>query len=51
VNGQALVVPADKLEVKFEGVTDPTSHPAPARSSCVVVDVRKLVALKEGGEL
>jgi RNA polymerase primary sigma factor len=45
-DGLSLVVPADKREVKFMGITDADTHPAPATQSCVVVDVRKITTLK-----
>jgi transcriptional regulator with XRE-family HTH domain len=45
-DGLALLVPADKRELKFKGITNADSHPAPAGQSCVVVDVRKITALK-----
>jgi RNA polymerase primary sigma factor len=47
-DGLALVVPADKREVKFMGITNSDTHPAPASQSCVVVDVRKISTLKGG---
>lgn len=46
--GLSLIVPPDTREVRFSGVTDPGSHPIPAADSCVVVDIKKLVPLKEG---
>jgi RNA polymerase primary sigma factor len=48
VEGQALIVPAEKREVKFKGITNADTHPAPANQSCIVVDVRKITALKGG---
>jgi RNA polymerase primary sigma factor len=48
VSGQSLIVPPDTREVRFSGETDPTSHPIPARDSCIVVDIKKLVPVKEG---
>jgi transcriptional regulator with XRE-family HTH domain len=47
-SGLSLIVPPDTREVRFSGVTDPGSHPIPAADSCVVVDIKKLVPLKEG---
>jgi transcriptional regulator with XRE-family HTH domain len=46
--GLSLIVPPDTREVKFSGVTDPRSHPIPATDSCVEVDIKKLVPVKEG---
>jgi RNA polymerase primary sigma factor len=46
-SGLSLIVPPDTREVRFSGVTDPGSHPIPAADSCVVVDIKKLVPLKE----
>jgi hypothetical protein len=46
--GLSLIVPPDTREVRFSGVTDPGTHPIPAADSCVVVDIKKLVAVKEG---
>jgi RNA polymerase primary sigma factor len=45
--GLSLIVPPDTREVRFSGLTDPGSHPIPAADSCVVVDIKKLVPLKE----
>ena len=47
-DGLALVVPAEKRDLKFKGITNAESHPAPASQSCVVVGVRKITALKGG---
>jgi hypothetical protein len=41
VEGQSLLVPPDTREIRFEGGTDPKSHPIPAAESCVVVDIRR----------
>jgi hypothetical protein len=46
--GFSLIVPPDTREIRFSGVTDPGSHPIPAADSCVVVDIKKLVPMKEG---
>jgi RNA polymerase primary sigma factor len=46
--GQTLLVPADKREVKFKGISNAETHLAPASQSCVVVDIRKITALKGG---
>ncbi len=46
-DGASLVLPADTREVRFSGVTDPTSHPVPASESCVVVDVKRIVPARE----
>ena len=48
VSGLSLIVPPDTREVRFSGVTDPSSHPIPAADSCVAVDIKKLVPVKEG---
>ncbi|MBI3319514.1 MAG: helix-turn-helix transcriptional regulator [Candidatus Omnitrophica bacterium] len=37
-DGQLLVPPKTR-EVRFRGVTDPRSHPVPAKESCIVVDL------------
>ncbi len=47
-SGLSLIVPPDTREVRFSGVTDPRSHPIPAADSCVEVDIKKLVPVKEG---
>lgn len=47
-SGFSLIIPPDTREVRFSGVTNPDSHPIPAADSCVVVDIKKLVPLKEG---
>lgn len=47
-HGFSLIVPPDTREVRFSGVTDPGSHPIPAADSCIVVDIKKLVPVKEG---
>jgi RNA polymerase primary sigma factor len=46
-SGLSLIIPPDTREVRFSGLTDPRSHPIPAADSCVVVDIKKLVPLKE----
>jgi RNA polymerase primary sigma factor len=45
--GGGLVLPPGTREVRFAGRTDPRSHPIPARASCVRVDVRKSIPLRE----
>lgn len=45
--GLSLIVPPDTREIRFAGVTDPKSHPIPAADSCVVVDIKKVVEMKE----
>jgi RNA polymerase primary sigma factor len=45
VEGLALRVPARTREVAFSGVTDPASHPVPAKESSIVVDLRRVVQL------
>jgi transcriptional regulator with XRE-family HTH domain len=46
--GFSLLVPPDTREVRFRGTTDPKTHPVPAAHSCVVVDIRKVLAAKGG---
>jgi hypothetical protein len=41
----ALKVPARTREVAFSGVTDPASHPVPAKETSIVVDLRRVVQL------
>jgi RNA polymerase primary sigma factor len=48
VRGLSLVIPPDTREVRFSGATNPESHPIPAADACVVVDIKKLVAVTEG---
>lgn len=45
VEDMALKVPPRTREVAFSGVTDPDSHPVPARESSIVVDLRRVVQL------
>jgi hypothetical protein len=47
VRGSSLLIPPDTREVRFSGVTDPDSHPIPAADSCVLVDIKKVVEVKE----
>lgn len=47
-DGLSLLVEPDVRVVKFQGITDVETHPAPADRSCVVVDVRKITPLKGG---
>jgi hypothetical protein len=37
-----LVIPAGARDVRFRGVTDPASHPVPALSSAISVDLRNV---------
>ncbi len=47
VSGLSLIIPPDTREVAFSGVTDPSTHPIPATDSCVEVNIKKLIDLKE----
>jgi RNA polymerase primary sigma factor len=49
-SGLSLIVPPGTREVRFSGLTDPRSHPIPAVDSCIEVDIKKLVPMKEGNE-
>jgi RNA polymerase primary sigma factor len=48
VDGLTLIVPADRREVRFKGITNAESHPAPASQSCVSVGVHEITKLKGG---
>lgn len=47
MRGTKLLIPPETREVRFAGVTDLKSHPIPASDSCVVVDIKKVVDVKE----
>jgi RNA polymerase primary sigma factor len=44
-----LRLPAGTREVRFAGLTDPRSHPVPATASCVRVEVKKFLPVREAG--
>jgi RNA polymerase primary sigma factor len=43
----SLVLAAETREVRFNGVTNPRSHPVPASESCIVVDIKRVVPAQE----
>jgi RNA polymerase primary sigma factor len=46
--GSDLLVEPDTRVLEFRGSTDPKTHPVPARDSCAIVDIRKVVVVKGG---
>lgn len=47
LDGLHLIVPPNTREIRFSGITDPSSHPIPAADSCVMVDIKKTLEVKE----
>ena len=45
--GSGLVLPAGTREVRFTGATDARSHPVPAAASCIAVDIKNYLPIRE----
>jgi transcriptional regulator with XRE-family HTH domain len=48
VEGFDLRVKPRTREITFRGITDSESHPVPARESCILVDLRRIILVPRG---